>query len=78
MSAFRDHQGFQVFPQVVFHRIGGRLGAVGNAKLRQDAADIISYRALAQEKRLGNFTVGLALRYQQQHVFFLRAEIGKS
>ena len=38
-----------IFPQVVFHCVGGGFGAIVHAQFREDARNIIPHRALAQE-----------------------------
>lgn len=48
-----------IFPQIVFHGIRGGFGAVADAQLREDAADIVADGSLAQKERLGDLTVGL-------------------
>jgi hypothetical protein len=59
------------------HSIGSGLGTVIYSQFGENAADIVTYGSFSKEKRLGDFTVGFALRNEQQDMFLLLTEMGK-
>ena len=63
-------RAIRVSDELLAHRDGGSVAAVGRPELAQDAADMVSRRFGTDEELLGNLGIGQALAQQSKHLRF--------
>ena len=53
----------QIRANIMLHGISSRFGTIGERQFAENAADIVTHRALTQKQLLRDFTIGFAFGY---------------